>query len=35
MIFGNVKNLDNYTYLDKKIQKCFQYAAEHDLLSYE
>ena len=35
MIFGNIKDLDNYTYLDEKIQKCFQYAAKHDLLSYE
>ncbi len=35
MIFGNVKDLKNYTSLDAAILKCFDYAATHDLLSYE
>lgn len=35
MIFGNVKDLDSYGFLDKEILKCFDYAASHDLLSFD
>lgn len=35
MIFGNRKNIQEFSYLEKGIQECFQYADEHDLLSYE
>ena len=35
MIFGNVNDLKNYDYLEEKIKKCFRYAEEHDLHSYE
>lgn len=26
MIFGNIENLNEYTYLDENIKKCFEYA---------
>ena len=31
MIFGNMQNFLEYTFLEVQIQKCFVYAAEHDL----
>ena len=34
MIFGNIENLNEYTYLDENIKKCFEYAKNNDLLSY-
>ncbi|MGM9540122.1 YhcH/YjgK/YiaL family protein [Anaerovibrio sp.] len=33
MIFGNIDNLAEYDFLPEKVQKCFAYAREHDLLS--
>lgn len=35
MIFGNIRNLSEYDFLDSQIQECFAYAKEHDLLSFE
>lgn len=35
MIFGNIDNLEEYSFLDSEIQKCFAYAKENDLLAYE
>lgn len=35
MIFGNIRNLNEYSCLDDRIKECFQYVKEHDLLSYE
>lgn len=35
MIFGNIRNLNEYSYLDSQIKACFQYAKEHDLMAYE
>lgn len=35
MIFGNIKDLDQYGFLDKAVRECFAYAAAHDLLDYE
>jgi len=35
MIFGNIKNLQEYPFLEEQIKKCFTYAAENDLLSFE
>lgn len=35
MVFGNIRDLKDYGYLDAEVLKCFTYAAEHDLLSYE
>lgn len=35
MIFGNIRNLKEYRYLDSQILDCFAYAAEHDLISFE
>lgn len=35
MIFGNIKNLNEYNYLPEDIKKCFEYAASNDLLNYE
>lgn len=35
MIFGNIKDLDSYSFLSSQIKKCFDYAASHELLSFE
>lgn len=35
MIFGNIKNLNEYNYLPADIKRCFEYAASNDLLNYE
>lgn len=35
MIFGNIRNINEFGFLDSQIQECFTYAKEHDLLSYE
>lgn len=35
MIFGNIKNLNEYDYLPVNIKKCFEYAASNNLLNYE
>ena len=35
MIFGNVKKLDEFDFLDDAIKECFEYARSHDLANYE
>ncbi len=35
MIFGNIENLKEFSYLETGIQKCFEYAKENDLLAFE
>lgn len=35
MVFGNIKDLNNYSYLEKAVLQCFKYAKENNLLSYE
>lgn len=35
MIFGNIDNLEEFSYLEKQIMECFAYAKSHDLASYE
>ena len=35
MIFGNVKNLGEYGYLEEQIKECFEYAKNHNLAEYE
>ena len=35
MVFGNIDNLKEYSFLEDKVTKCFEYAKEHDLLQYE
>lgn len=35
MIFGNIRDLKDFGYLEPQVLKCFAYAQEHDLLSYE
>ena len=35
MIFGNIKHLDEYSFLDKAVMECFDYAKTHDLSAYE
>ena len=35
MIFGNIRNIKEYSFLDSQIQKCFAYAKEHDLAQFE
>lgn len=35
MIFGNVKNLDEYLFLEEQVKRCFSYAETHDLLAFE
>lgn len=35
MIFGNLQNISEYTFLEEQIQKCFRYVKENDIFSYE
>lgn len=35
MVFGNIRDLKDYGYLEAEVLKCFEYAKNHDLLSYE
>ena len=35
MVFGNIRDLKEYGFLEEDILKCFAYAKEHDLASYE
>ena len=35
MIFGNIENLNEYSFLEAKLAKCFAYAKEHDLKNFE
>ena len=35
MVFGNVRDLKDYGYLEEEVLKCFAYAKEHDLLAFE
>ncbi|MCI5972190.1 MAG: YhcH/YjgK/YiaL family protein [Anaerococcus sp.] len=35
MIFGNIKNLEEYSFLEDKIKECFTYAKENDLMSFD
>ncbi|WP_138373543.1 MULTISPECIES: YhcH/YjgK/YiaL family protein [Oscillospiraceae] len=35
MVFGNIRDLKDYGFLEEDILKCFIYAKEHDLLAYE
>ena len=34
MIFGNINNLQEYSFLEKQIKKCLIYATEHDLRNF-
>lgn len=35
MIFGNIKQLDDFSFLSEAVKECFAYAAGHDLSAYE
>lgn len=35
MVFGNIRDLKDFAYLEENVRRCFDYAREHDLLSYE
>lgn len=35
MIFGNVRNLEEYPFLEEQVKECFEYAKTHDLAGYE
>lgn len=35
MVFGNINHLGEFSYLEKGVLECFEYAQEHDLLAYE
>lgn len=35
MVFGNIKDLHDYQWLEKGVQDAFRYAQEHDLINYE
>lgn len=34
MVFGNIRDVNDYEFLEEKIKKCFVYAKENDLVSY-
>lgn len=35
MIFGNIKHLEEFWFLEDSVKECFAYANNHDLLSFE
>ena len=35
MVFGNIRDLKDYGYLEAEVLKCFEYGKNHDLLCYE
>lgn len=35
MIYGNIKHLSDYEFLEDKVKKCFEYAKTHELIEYE
>lgn len=35
MVFGNINNLNEFSFLKPEILKCFEYLQNHDLISYE
>ena len=35
MIFGNIKNLNEYTFLTETVKECFSYAKEQKLVEFE
>lgn len=35
MIFGNIKDLEEYPFLEEQVKECFEYAKTHDLAGYE
>lgn len=35
MIFGNIEKLEEYSFLEKEIKECFEYAKSHELVSLE
>ena len=35
MVFGNIRDLKDFSWLESQVRKCFDYAQTHDLLSYE
>lgn len=35
MIFGSLNKLNEYSFLEKEVLKCFEYAASHDLSAFE
>ena len=35
MIFGNIRSLEEYLFLEGAVKRCFEYAGAHDLSVYE
>ena len=35
MVFGNIRDMKDFSWLEEGVLKSFKYAQEHDLLSYE
>lgn len=35
MIFGNIRDLRDFSWLEEKIRECFNYAAANELINYE
>lgn len=35
MIFGNIHNLKEFPFLEEKVKECFEYAKNHNLVSYK
>lgn len=35
MVFGNVQDLEAFSWLESQVLKCFDYAKENDLISYK
>lgn len=35
MIFGSIKHLEEYLFLEERIKECFEYAKSNEQVSYE
>ena len=35
MIFGSIKHIEEYLFLEERIKECFEYAKSNELVSYE
>lgn len=35
MVFGNIRDINDYAWLEEKVRRCFEYSTKNDLLAYE
>ena len=35
MIFGNIDNLEEFSFIEEPVKRCFEYLKDHELVSYK